>query len=86
MSHIYNENTKRPKPKENWQGILGISPWEFTYYVGNSAERLKSRRECCWGYVSIFENTPKKLPHVSPKSWQLKLSSHIVNVGVKAMC
>ena len=29
---------------------------------------LGSRRECCWGYVSTFENTPKKWLHLSPKS------------------
>ena len=48
---IYNDNTKRPKPKENQLGILGISSREFTHYVGNSAEGLGSRRERCWGYV-----------------------------------
>ena len=30
MSQIYNDNTKRPKPKENQLGILGISSREFT--------------------------------------------------------
>ena len=96
MSQIYNDNIKRPKPKENQLGILGSSFREFTHYVENSAEGLQSRRECCWGYVSIFENTPKKLPHLSPKSCttllslqgkaQLEHSSHIVNVGVEATC
>ena len=94
MNQIYNDNTKRPKPKENQLGILGISSREFTHYVGNSAEGLQSRTECCWGYVSIFENTPKKLLHLFPKSCatllsvqgkaQLVHSSHIVNVGVEA--
>ena len=51
-----NDNTERPKPKENELGILGISSREFTHYVGNSAEDLGSRREHCWVYVSIFEN------------------------------
>ena len=40
MSQIYNDNTKRPKPKENQLGILGISSREFTHYVGNSAQVL----------------------------------------------
>ena len=53
---IYNDNTKRPKPKENQLGILGISSREFTHYVENSAEGLGSRRKRCWGYESIFEN------------------------------
>ena len=68
MSQIYNDNTKRPKLKENQLGILGISTREFTYFAENSAEGLGSRRECCWGYISIFENTSKKLLHLSPKS------------------
>ena len=59
MSQIYTDNTKRPKPKEKQLGILGISSREFTHSVGNPAEGLWSRRECCWGYISIFENTPK---------------------------
>ena len=56
MSQINNDNTKRPKPKENQLGILGISSREFTHYVGNSADGRGPRRECCWGYVSNFEN------------------------------
>ena len=58
MSQKYTDNTKWPKPKENQQGILGISPKELTHFAGNSAEGLGSRRECCWDYISIFENTP----------------------------
>ena len=65
MRQRYNGNTKRPKPKENQLGILGISSREFTHYVGNSAEGLGSRRERCWGYVSIFENTFKSC-RISP--------------------
>ena len=56
MTQIYNDNTERPKPKENQPGILGISSRKFTHYVGNSAEGLGFRRERCWGYISIFEN------------------------------
>ena len=62
MSQIHNGNTKRPKPKENQLGILGISSREFTHSVGNSADGLGSGRERCWGYVAIFENTPKSCP------------------------
>ena len=68
MSQIYNGNTKRPKPKENQLGILGISTREFTHFAGNSPEGLGSRKEYCWDYVSVLENTPKKLLHLSPKS------------------
>ena len=40
MSQIYNVNTKRPNPKENQLGILGISFREFTHFVRNLAEGL----------------------------------------------
>ena len=60
MSQIYNGNTKRTRSKENQLGILGISSREFTHFAGNSAEGLGSRRERCWDYVSVFENTLKK--------------------------
>ena len=95
MSQIYNDNTKRPKPKENQLGILGISSREFMHFTGNSAEGLGSRRERCWDYVSVFENTPKKLLHLCPKSCrnflvkervQLEHSNHLVKVGVEATC
>ena len=44
MSQLYNENTKKPKPKENQQGILGISSREFAHFAGNLAKGLRSRR------------------------------------------
>ena len=47
MSKIYNDNTKRPKPKENQLGILRISSREFTHSVGNSVEGIESGRERC---------------------------------------
>ena len=68
MSQIYNDNTKKPKPKKNKLGIFGISSREFRHYVGNSAEGLQSKRERCWDYISLFEDTTKKLLHLSPKS------------------
>ena len=61
----HNDNAKRPKLKENQLGILGISSREFTHSVGNLAEGFRSGREPCWGYISIFENTPKSC-RVSP--------------------
>ena len=53
MTQIYNDNTKRPKLKENHPGILGISSREFMHSAGNSAEGLVSRRERCWDYISV---------------------------------
>ena len=38
---------------------LGIS--KIYALPENSAGGLGSRRECCWGYVSVFENTTEKL-------------------------
>ena len=74
MSQIYNDNTKRPKPKENQPGILGISSREFTHYIGNSAEGRGSTRERCWGFVSIFENIPK-----SCRIFPLKVATNLLS-------
>ena len=63
----------------------------------NSAEGLRSRGEHCWGYVSMYENIPKKITTSSPLKLpqlyfvaqgraQLELSSHIVKVSVEATC
>ena len=52
-------------------------------------ECLGSRKECCWGYVSIYENTPKKLLQlylVVQGRVQFEHSSHIVKVSVEATC
>ena len=68
MSQIYNDNTKRPKSKENQLGILGISSREFMHFAGNSAYGLGPKREHCCDNVSVFENLPKKLLHLFPKS------------------
>ena len=43
MSQIYNDKTKRPQPKENQLGILGISSREFMHFAGKSAKSLGSR-------------------------------------------
>ena len=63
-----NDSTKRPKPKENYLGIFGISARELMHFARNSSEALGSRRERCRGYVSIYKNIPKKFLHLSPKS------------------
>ena len=47
MSQIYNNNTKRPKPKESQPRILAISSREFKDFPGNSVEGLGSRRDGC---------------------------------------
>ena len=57
MSQRYNENTKRPKLKKKSAGDLD----NLCILLENSAEGLRSRRKCCWGYISVYENTPEKL-------------------------
>ena len=74
MSQTYDDNTKRPKPKENQLGILAISSRKFTHFAGNSAGGLGSGRERSWGYVSVFENTPKSCC-ISP----LKVATTLLN-------
>ena len=74
MGQIYNDSTKRPKPKEKQSGILGISASKFMHFAGNSAEGLSSRREHCWSYKSIYENTPRKFLHLSPEGAATLLS------------
>ena len=74
MGQIYNDSTKRPQTKENQLGILEISAREFMHFAGNSAESLRSRRECCWGYVSVYENTPKMFPIFTLKAATALLS------------
>ena len=78
MSQIYNDNTKRPKPKENQLGVLAFSSREFLHSDANSAESLTSRIEHCWGYVSIFENTPKSC-RISP----LKVTTTLLSGSAK---
>ena len=54
-----------------------------------------SRRVCCWGYMSIYENRPEKLAHLPQKKLpqlylvvqetaQLNDSSYIVKVNIEA--
>ena len=64
MSQIYN-NTKRPKPKENQQGILGIWFKEFTNFAGNSAEGLRSGESAAGATYLSLRIHPKSL-YLSP--------------------
>ena len=83
MSQTYDDNTKRPKPKENQLGILAVSSRKFTHSVENSAGGLGSGRECNWGYVSIFDNAPKSC-HISPLKVVVTLLSGSVKGAVGA--
>ena len=59
----YNGNTKNKAEIKSARDLKNVHN-----FAGNLAEGLGSGRERCWSYVSIYENTPKKLPHLSPKS------------------
>ena len=61
MSQRNNENTKRPKPKENELEILKMYTfcWKIQHWVSGG--------ECCWGYISIYENTLEKSPQFTQK-------------------
>ena len=84
MRQRYNNNAK-----ENQLGLLKV--YAFCQKI---QQKTSSPGECCWCYVSIYENAPIKLLHLPPKSChnftqQLKegqYSSYTVMVGVKATC
>ena len=87
MSQRYHERPKHKKAK-----AARYLPWDLEHLCilsENSAENLVSKRQCCWGYVSVSENTPEKLSQlylmVQGRA-QLEQSSHIVKVGVEATC
>ena len=76
MSQRYNDNTKRPKPKENQLGILKVM-----YFARRFSRGPWVQERALLGlhiylhlstyvsiYVSVSENTSKKLPHCPPKS------------------
>ena len=63
MRQRYNDNTKRPKPKENQLGILKI--YAFCQKI---QQKTSGPGERCWCYISIYENAPKKLLHLTPKN------------------
>ena len=62
MRQRYNNNTKRPKPKENQLEILKI------YAICQKIQqKTLAPGECDWCCLSIYENAPKKLMHLPPK-------------------
>ena len=64
MSQRYNDNILLAKSKSKSAGDLK----NLHILQENSTEGLGPRRERCQGYVSIYENTPKTLLHLPPKS------------------
>ena len=60
-----NGNTQRLKLQDTQLGILKV----YAFCWKNSAEDLGSSRECCWVYLSVYENTPEKFLHLPPKSY-----------------
>ena len=72
--------------------LLSKESWKFMYFARNSAGDLRSRKKCCWGYVSIFENTTEKIKKVvttlcsCSRKNTTGYSNHRVKVSVKATC
>ena len=62
MRQICNDNTKRPKPKENQLGLLKI--YAFCQKI---QQKTLGPGERCWCYISFYENAPKKLLHLPLK-------------------
>ena len=51
------------------------------HFAGNYAEGLRSKRQRCEGYIPIYENIPKTLLYLSPKSCHNFSGSRIDTVG-----
>ena len=85
MSQRYNDNPKRPTLKVNQLGILKI----YVFCPKIQQRALGSRESTAGVTVSIYENTPEKMPQhyfmVHGRA-QLEHSSHIIKVIVEATC
>ena len=55
---------RKAKTERKSAAVLKI--YTFCHKIQQAS--LRSRRERCWGYLSICENTPEKLLHLPPKS------------------
>ena len=84
MSQRYHDNTKRPKWEKNQQ----VRSYKSRHFAQEIQQRVLGPGEHCWGYISIYENTPENLLQLSKvqRRAQLKHSSHIVQTGVEATC
>ena len=84
MSQRYNDNTKRPKPQDTQLGISKI--YAFCRKI---QQRASDPRESAAGVMSVYENTPEKLPHfylTVQGRVQLEYSSPIIKVIVEVTC
>ena len=60
------EILKIKKSVKNYARYTALKFKNLCILPDNSAEGLVSKREHCWVYVSICENTPKRLLHLPP--------------------
>ena len=92
MTQRYNDNTKKPKLKENQLGILKI----YVFYW-KIQRRGSGPGESTSGVTYIFVRIHLRSCHILPLKvvqlqlviqgkMQLQNSNHIVKVGVKATC
>ena len=85
MSQRYNDNTKTPKPKENWLGNSKI--YTFCQKIQERASGIPGESTAEVTYLSMRKH--RMLPQlylVVQGRAQLEHSCHIVKVGVKATC
>ena len=63
MNQRYNNNTTTKAARYSAGDLKNLCIMPY-----NSAEGLGSKRERCWDFASVYENTPKKLLHLPPKA------------------
>ena len=59
-------NDKNKKAKAEKKSVMDLK--NLCLLLENSVEGLASRRQHCWGYISLYENICKKLLHLPTKS------------------
>ena len=82
MIQIYNGNTKRPNPKENQLGILGISSREFTLELFTLCWKFSRGppvQESAAGAMYLSLRIHPKICRISP----LKVAATVLSVQEK---
>ena len=62
--HIYSVKAKSQHKKAKAARYSAGNLKNLPILPKNSAKGLRPSRELGWGYISVYENTPKKLPQI----------------------
>ena len=54
--------------KDQNHKILSQLSQKFTHFTGKLSRGPRVQERVLWDYISVYENTPKKLPHLHPES------------------